>query len=212
MTNKPILNRSIEAAAIVFTNHSPEEIGANPVVWLGKEAQDGMALLAHADDGVIWGKVMGEKIVFPDIDNFSQAELRPITLQMARLFNEETEIFLWRTGEGVWQARRVTDLEAGSQARDKRFPWAFDEQQVLWGMGIIGFDGEFSLAADGEEGLHHAPPVRQPEGLFDERSERLRGERKLRLTVRQYLTEDEQTGWLRIGMSRLVSVGMEEGS
>lgn len=209
MANTPNLNRRIEPAAISLTTYTPGQIGENPKAWLEKQAQDGMTLLAHADDGVIWGKVMGTEIVLPNIPDFVQAELRPITLQMARLFNEETELFLWRAGEGVWQARQVTDLAVGSQGGDEGFASAFDEQQVLWGTGIVGFDGEFSLAEDGEEGFHHAPPVRQPEGLFGSH-ERLRGERKLRLNVRHYLAEDEHTGWLRVALSRLIGVGMEE--
>jgi CRISPR-associated protein (TIGR03984 family) len=202
-----ILNRTIAQRSVTTETFASELIAQDPISWLKGKATDEMILLAHADDGVIWGRFRNHTFYPPQTLDFVQAELRPVTLQMARLFSQETEIFLWRVNEGMWRARQVTDgdvvVEGSSSNRS-----CFDEEQVLWGTGIIGFDGEFSLSEDGEEGFHHAPPVHVAEGLFGEHQRR-RGERKLRLMVRHYLEEDKATGWLRIGMSRLTDVGME---
>lgn len=203
-----ILKRQIEHRVVDMQTISSDIIGEDPVTWLIEQATDEMILLAHADDGVIWARFRNGEFQMPRLSkvNFEQAMLRPLTLQMARVFNQDTEIFLWRIDEGVWCARQVTDTR--SEAHDSQAHPCFDEDQVLWGTGIIDFDGEFSLAEDGEEGFHHAPPAGIAEGLFGQHA-RLRGERKLRLLVRHYLEADETTGWHRIGMSRLISVRME---
>ena len=203
-----ILNRQIKHCTVEIQTIDSNIVGADPVTWLMGHAVDEMILLAHADDGVIWARFRNGEFQVPRLSNvdFEQAVLRPLTLQMARVFNQDTEIFLWRIDEGTWCARQVTDARA--EAQDSQARPCFDEDQVLWGTGIINFDGEFSLAEDGEEGFHHAPPVRTAEGLFGQHA-RLRGERKLRLAVRHYLETDTATGWHRIAMSRLTDVGME---
>jgi len=183
----------------MLQSYSAEEVGADPVEWLTEHVEDSMLLLAHADDGVIWGAVSNKEIIFPTRASFVQAEFRPVTLQMARLFNNKTEIYLWRTDERRWRARKVTDSSDKSPERDKRFPWAFDEQHVLWGTEMEPYGERFSLAKDGEEGLPHALPITSTNVSRP-------GERKLRLGVRHYLQEDELTGWLHICMSRLTGV------
>ena len=214
MAERKILDRKIEPGSVMLEQFAPAEVGAEPVAWLKGKATDGMVLLAHADDGVIWGRVRNGEFDTPQIDrpDFKQVTLRPITLQMARLFDETTEIFLWRVDEGSWRARQVTDA-MGGEGNDPRFRQRFDEYQVLWGTGIIDFDGEFSLANDGEEEFHHAPPVGIDIGSFAPEHEiqiRRRGKRNLRLKVRHYLESDGETGWLRVAQSRLVGVEMEE--
>src|SRR5947199_5744016 len=89
--------------------------------WLQKQAADHHLpwLLAHADDGVIWGRLDGGRLV----TSFEAAagdggalgvcpELRTVTLQQARLFGPAAELLLWRDGGGRWQARLIRDCAA----------------------------------------------------------------------------------------------------
>jgi CRISPR-associated protein (TIGR03984 family) len=208
MNKGNILDREIEEGEVQIRKFAPDAVGGDPETWLLSLAEEGMTLLAHADDGVIWGTVRNRQFDWPDIKGFQQVALCPETLQMARLFDANTEIFLWRLDEGRWQARLLYDGSGTSPADAEPVPAVnhyFDEAQVLWGTGIIGFDATFSQANDGEEQFHHAPPVGQDKVQWG-KQERGKGDRRLRLHVRHYLEEDEETGWLRIGLSRLFKV------
>ena len=74
---KPQLDQDVQVAAV-----SAPELAD----WFAEQATDGMTLfLAHADDGVIWGRVEDKQLllagsVFPAV----AVELRPTTLRQAR--------------------------------------------------------------------------------------------------------------------------------
>jgi CRISPR-associated protein (TIGR03984 family) len=176
-----------------------DTLEADLVGWLVAQAQahDLTTLLAHADDGVIWGE-MRQKQLLTSGDVFSEPDvsppLRALTLQQARLFGPAAELLLWRT-EGGWQARLVTD-DVGDEVE------CFDEWQILWGTRCEGSRDGFTLVADGAQGLRHAPPVRVDVRLFDPGENR----RPLRLQVRHYLETDTESGLLRVTLSRLVQV------
>lgn len=160
--------------------------------WL--EAQVGDAagtfyLLAHADDGVIWGRVEKGALTTAHDMGFGPP-LRMETLQSARLFSDAREVFVWRDGEGDFHARAIIDDEG----EPVEF---FDEDQILWGNRFEQADGGFSLMSDGAQGLRHAVPiaVAPPNGK----------QRPLRLTVRHYLSEDD-SGLVRVAYSRLVTL------
>jgi len=166
-------------------------------VWLLAQAQEfGLTtLLAHADDGLIWGQVRGERLYlsseyFPRVS----PPLRAVTLQEARLFGPEAELHLWRDEEGRWQARLVQDGTGEPVER-------FDEYQMLWGTRREGEKGGFTLVSDGEMGHRHAPPVPADKLRFGQK-----GRRPLRLQVRHYLATDDHTGLLYVYLSRLVAV------
>ena len=165
-------------------------------------------LLAHADDGVIWGRVEGGRLrtahdVFTAHD--ASAALRPPTLQQARLFGVDGELLVWRADES-WQARLVL----GSQG-----DWveAYDEWQILWGTRAESKRDGFTLVAEGAQGLRHAPPVELDAALFAPEENR----HPLRLQVRHYLETEPSRGLLRFTLSRLVRVtdetqaGKEQG-
>lgn len=139
--------------------------------WLIRHAkQHGLRwLLAHADDGVIWGRMDGDRLVTSHdaARGNSQAEtvcppLRDKTLQQARLFGDDAEVLLWRDGDGTMRARLIRDVsdgEASGRAVD-RWEEAIDEVHLLWGMGQPDQLAEgFSLWTHGAEGLRHAVPV-----------------------------------------------------
>lgn len=147
-------------------------------------------LLAHADDGVIWGKVTGRKLAlsgdsFPDLSPALRAE----TLQQARLFGSGAEAFLWRADDG-WQGRTVTEAEGEVGP-------AYDEVTILWGTTVEARSGEFTRVVEGQQGIRHAPPVSLGPGKFESHS--------IRLVVRHYLDFDGD-GAAFVSLSRLVDL------
>lgn len=197
MSNSDTLRRSIEKGQVDIRTFKEEDVGGEPVAWLKAQAQEGMTLLAHADDGVIWGQVKDGAMHMPPAEVHEQVELRKETLQMARLFDDNQEVFLWRVEEGRWRARTVTE--------GKGDPCEYlDEMQVLWGTKVEEVGGGFVRVADGEQGMHHAPPLadlRKKQDWDDDHP--------LRLGVRHYLTEDDE-GWVRMALSRLTGLKRQE--
>jgi CRISPR-associated protein (TIGR03984 family) len=163
---------------------------AEPVMALQQAAASGRYawLLAHADDGVIWGRVQDGQLItsdsaFPAVS----PPLRALTLQQARLFGPAGEVLVWRTNAG-WQQRELTD-GAGESAE------AFDEDVILWGTNA-GEQTErngFWLAVESDLGLQHAPPVK------------MNKRHTLKLRMRHYLDFDSE-GAAFVRVSRLVDV------
>lgn len=171
--------------------------------WLQKKAKDYdlTYLLAHADDGVIWGEFRKTGLVtsqdaFPEL-----AQLRLCTLQQCRIFGNNTEVFenntevmLWKVGQD-WKARLIQD--GNLSAEDY-----ICEKQILWGTKLEGEPKKgFTLVSDGSEGLRHAVPLTLTKENFQ-------GDncRPLRLEVRHYIDYDQETGVARIYLSRLVNL------
>lgn len=156
-------------------------------------------LLAHADDGVIWGRVDNGRLIASDsIAPKISPPLRPETLQQARLFSHSAELLLWRDGDNKWHARLIREPAVGEKPT---FTEAIDEPQILWGTDPQSFASDFTLMSDGGQGLCHTVPL-EVSGKFDERT------RPLRLWVRHYLAEDDG-GFTRIIASRLFDLRME---
>ncbi len=176
--------------------------------WLGTKARESQLkwLLAHADDGLIWGRFDGNELITSHeaIQGDPQAQkvcppLRLETLQQARIFAEHAELLLWRNGDGIWQARLICDATDGQTA-----DWtdAIDEKQILWGTDTRPLQHGFTLMSDGAQGLRHAVPL-EVRGSFAEQT------RPLRLIVRHYVKEDS-TGFALIAASRLVDLRKEQ--
>ncbi len=175
--------------------------------WLQKHAvAHGLQwLLAHADDGVIWGRVdNGQFVTSHDAaQNDNEAEtvcpsLRLTTLQQARLFSQNAELLLWRDGDNAWHARLLREAKAGETPT---FASGFDEPQILWGTDCRPLPYSFTLMTDGAQGMRHAVPL-AISGTFKEEK------RPLRLVVRHYIGEDA-SGFVRIVASRLVELKKE---
>jgi CRISPR-associated protein (TIGR03984 family) len=177
--------------------------------WLQQQATQRQLpwLLAHADDGVIWGRLVeGRLVTAHDVAQGDAAalpycpELRTVTLQQARLFGDQAELLLWRDGENIWHARLIRDAD---QATGDNADWldALDEWQMLWGTHGKPLANNFTRLWDGAQGLRHAVPM----------SLTLANGGKTtppRLHVRHYLAKDED--FARIVASRLVSLEKEE--
>lgn len=104
-------------------------LDANLADWFAREAStidESAWFLAHADDGVIWGKIRSGKLllsgtVYPNVSPSLHAQ----TVQQARLFGEKAELRLWRDEQG-FSACRLEDVEDEDSE-------AFDEYHILWG-------------------------------------------------------------------------------
>ncbi|MFQ5578797.1 MAG: CRISPR-associated protein Csx19, partial [Anaerolineae bacterium] len=172
------------------------------IAWLLAQGQANNLpyLLAHADDGVIWGKVEGEALrlsheVIPDVS----PPLLAVSLQQVRLFGPAAELMLWRSDAG-WQARLIEDKEGDSTLY-------YDETRLLWGTNREPASTQtFTVVSDGQMGHRHAVPIPVPAARFNGRR------RPLRLHVRHYLQQDERSGLLNVTLSRLLNVTPEETS
>jgi CRISPR-associated protein (TIGR03984 family) len=195
------MNRTIDSQPAVS-----EEVKTDSVsdlrVWLESQAKAHSLkwLLAHADDGVIWGLVDNGKLitsdaVLPDVS----PPLRAETLQQARLFSESGELLLWRNGDKRWHARLIREIQDSDKS-----DWdeAIDEPQILWGTDAQPLNDGFTLMSDGSQGLRHAVPI-PVNGNYNGQT------RPLRLWVRHYLKDDDN-GFTRIIASRLVKLEQEK--
>jgi CRISPR-associated protein (TIGR03984 family) len=156
-------------------------------------------LLAHADDGLIWGTVNDRQLklsgqVFPK----QFPALRSMTLQQLRLFGERAEVLIWRDGDS-WRGRVLEDAPISE-------PRCFDEAQIQVGDHAEDSRDGFTVVAEGQEGLRHAAPLDKiPFEPADNRDRH----HPLRLTVRHYLDRIEEDGTLVIAHSRLVRLSAE---
>jgi len=171
----------------------PANFESGPALALAEQAKAyGLHwLLAHADDGVIWGELRTDGLhlsgdAFP---GFSPP-LRAATLQQARLFGPHAELLLWKD-DAAWRARLIQDSagEGGQYC---------DETHLLWGDRVEQQQDGFVLLREGKEGLHHAPPLPQGARL------------PARLQVRHYLAYDPD-GQAFIAYSRLVALVNQGG-
>lgn len=160
----------------------------NPEAWLEKQSEEHHLpyLLAHADDGVIWGRFDNDgKLIlagraFSEVDGVD-VKLRKKTLQQLRLFGRRGELFLWRTGNNL-QVRLIID--------DPIEEDTLEEVYLLWGEPSKTNMG-FTLMHEGLQGLRHAPPLN------------ILSEDPLGLKVRHYVKYDE-IDQAYIAFSRLV--------
>lgn len=162
--------------------------------WLSQFATEGDILLAHAVDGVIWGRISNgqlQPLTSHHIDPKISPELRVETLQQLRLFNAERELYLWRDGDG-WQARHANEFH------DENDPAVLEEYHILWGTkGTLKKHG-FTLLEDGSQGLRHIIPI-DASGV---------NEKNIRacMWVHHYLDKDSETGVASIVYSRLAGI------
>jgi CRISPR-associated protein (TIGR03984 family) len=179
----------------IKTQVHPPVSAPDPVVALREQAANGnyAYLLAYADDGILWGKVVDKKLVTSgDLDAFRDVspQLRTETLWEARLFGPNAEYLLWREGQS-FKARLVMD-QAGKEVD------CYDESLILWGTDA---DGEakkgFFPVREADMGIRHTPPLL------------LKKRHSLRLVVRNYLKDDE-AGAAVVTISRLVDLSNGE--
>ncbi len=151
-------------------------------------------LLAHADDGVIWGRFESDGTLLTQTkpeDLFQKYKLPTLqwsTLQQCRMFSKNNEVMVWKANQRP-KARVVTELEKTEY---------ICEPQILWGTNGIKRDN-FTLLWDGSQGLRHAVPFTD----IDLKGDRLVN--PVRLLVHHYIDYDD-SGVARIYLSRLVDL------
>lgn len=171
------------------------------ISWLEEQAKTWNLnyLLAHAEDGVIWGRfdsgklTTAEQIFHQPEFNVDFPSLRVLTLQQCRIFGEHGEVLLWRTSE-TWRSRLVQD----NSEVDK-----IPERQILWGTHGEKRDN-FTLLRHGSQGFRHAVPFSEIE--LGDRHQLIN---PVRLIVHHYITYDDD-GVARISLSRLVDLTTEK--
>ena len=164
--------------------------------WLEEQARSYQLdyLLAHAEDGVIWGRfdrgklTTAEKIFHKPEFEVDFPTLRLLTLQQCRVFGQNSEILLWRIGE-KWRSRFLGNLQ-----QDK----TIEERQILWGTHGVKRDN-FTLLWHGSQGLKHAVPFTN----ITFNGNKLVN--PVRLLVHHYIEYDD-SGVARIHRSRLVNL------
>ncbi|WP_448382313.1 type III-D CRISPR-associated protein Csx19 [Desulfosoma sp.] len=177
--------------------------------WVtGGEKPDGfdegfLWLLAHCRDGVTWGRFDRAKGAwrlssspFPDhCPGISQTNLLEI-----RLFGPRQEIFIWRCDEEFCGRLLIDDVkeETNSPARPD------EETRILLGDRLEDGPKDGFTVVGTADGRQQVVPLEcSPEDFHRKRS-------PLRLTVRHYFDQDEETGAVRIAASRLVHVFKED--
>ncbi|MGB3240227.1 MAG: CRISPR-associated protein Csx19 [Geitlerinemataceae cyanobacterium] len=185
--NQPIVDRSqiLEFSDLVeFHNWLREKAASHQLTYL----------LAHADDGVIWGRfdreklTTADKIFYPSEFNVYLPKLRLRTLQQCRIFGNNGEILLWRINDRQFKWRFIGNLQ-----QEKII-----EKQILWGTHGIKRDN-FTLLSEGSQGLKHAVP------FTDIELNNKKLVNPVRLLVHHYISYDE-SGVARIDRSRLVDL------
>lgn len=171
----------------IETNNVEDDLNG----WLEAQAQQHQLtyLLAHADDGVIWGHFHQGYLCTSNRVLRESPPLHIETLQQCRIFGQEGEILLWKA-DGSWKAGLVTDPDTET----------IEEKQLLLGThGKIHASEGFTVLWDGAQGLKHAVPFTQIELQANQKLTQ-----SLRLLVHHYIDYDED-GVARITLSRLVN-------
>ncbi len=130
--------------------------------WLeGQAATHGLVwLLAHADDGVIWGRFENGQLLTAreaTSDPRSGPIWREITLQQARLFSEHAELLLWREDGDTRRARLI---RGAKEEEEPNWIEAYDEKQLLWGLTGQNLTGTFTRLEHAGIGCAHVPPIK----------------------------------------------------
>ena len=169
--------------------------------WLSRQMRINQLgyLLAHADDGVIWGRLDEEGLITShNVEPECTPPLRIETLQTVRIFGPDGELLVWRDEMGVWTGRQIAEYTLDTPPGWAR---AFDERQILLGTKAEPRGRNFTLMREGSQGLVHIVPLKVT-GRIDEQH------RPLRLVVRHYV-RIERNGFMRIDASRLYSLYLQ---
>ena len=90
---------------LLRTHHESGKLEKDPISWFNEHTQPDDLMLAHALDGVIWGRqdTSGNWDYPP-----TSPELRLETLQQIRVFNLNRELYAWKT-HNTWYFRIIKD-------------------------------------------------------------------------------------------------------
>jgi len=159
--------------------------------WLTEQLMKyGPSMLAFADDGVIWGKLVDGKLTLAP----EAPALREVTLQQAFVFGTECEVRLFKDELGEWKALRVVDGDNPELV--------IKESQVLWGDKVTEpAKNGFFYAEEYRAGI--AGQWLPVERAFDAKE-------CVRLSVHHLVEYDNETGEARIALSRLAGLSVDK--
>lgn len=194
------------------------EDGKEIKLWLEEQAKKyGLRwLLAHLDDGVIWGEIRrGGLILSSEIASDVSPPLRAETLWEIRLFGPAGELYVWREEPhlakvNTLKARLFRDTSAIESTDSCEHQEYFDEEFILWGTRGKAVENEISFTRmiEGNQGLVHVVPLSGLNGKHVDRNEV--PFHPLRLRFRHYLQDDKETGFTYIVTSRLCDLYAKE--
>ena len=126
--------------------------------FLQKNAKNGDILLAYFQDGVLWGKVIDDELIYPKTPEFNDS-----AFLRAFLFNETRELRIIKTLEGLIKAFESYEKE-DYQGDD----FSFDRNYLLWGDKIAypqpeGCPKGFTCVEMGQRGIRQVLPVSESE-------------------------------------------------
>ncbi|HRK74815.1 MAG TPA: CRISPR-associated protein Csx19 [Rhodothermales bacterium] len=157
------------------------------LLWLNQKANGYQYLLAFCDEGVIWGRVEEDKIVFPK--KSVQPLFLDLTLQEVRLFGKNGELYLWKTEDGF----HARSIHIKKTDEDPTWSYQHNEQYYLWGHKVQDIENGFTCLQEGKQGMRHVVPIQ------------VKDSQDLKLVVRHFLTQ-EGFEPLRVVTSRLVDI------
>lgn len=177
----------------------PADFATNKGQWLVETAHQQINegatrfALIHADDGVLWAKVEGNKLTLPSEDGETEwtPKLRTTTIQQCRVFGADGELFIWREAEDQWRGRIVKHEDGDGHY--------FEEQHILYGCRLHNSQTAapgFSPIFEPTTGIRQIVPV-SAASLTDYK--------RITLTVVNYLDRDEDYQ-ARIFCSRLKTI------
>lgn len=167
-----------------------------PREWLTARAREiGAAYFwGYAENGALWGRFddAGLKLAGDVFQEFRIA-LTPNTLQQARLFAANAELFLWREGK-EWRARVIRDLQGEIDCIERDY-WLWGTPHVDENTKQIVAQDNFTLFVEGAQGMRHAPP-----------RDDLKVNQRAALRVKHYVAYDDAEGQAYVALSRLVEI------
>jgi len=208
--------QGLERAGSIDADHqwSDPEFGA-ALTRLRAGAGDPLWLLAHCDDGVIWGIVEHDALRLP-MAFASRADVaiprpRAVTIQQLRIFGSGGELLVWRNedvdrpsgGDGSgWLRGRLLLDQPIDPSRPHTEPKP--ERWLLFGDSLESSGGESAFAVVAERRRRRVQVVPVAE-------EHLDGRFRVALNVKHYFECDGESGCVRRAITRLVSLEVTNG-
>lgn len=193
-----MIKRTIQATPSLLGPTSNLSAATNARDWFTEQIRELNLrwLLAHADNGVIWGELRDSELrLSSDAFGLDTLTLSWTTLQQARLFGSSGELRVWM-GPNNWQAQLRRDGEENGTLIEY-----IEETHFLWGTKANESRDGFTEIVEGSQGIIHTPPI----------SVAPKETQRAALLVRHYIAEDEN-GVARIVDSRLVALQAPEVS
>ncbi|NLI82935.1 MAG: hypothetical protein GX443_14775 [Deltaproteobacteria bacterium] len=173
-------------------NKKPE--GAEGLGWLLAHCHDGVTWGRLGEDGLVW---LVSSAVFPDLSPAISAS----NLLEMRLFGKGKEVLIWRS-EAEFSGRCLSD-DAGDPKGGDSPTRPDDETRILLGDRLLAGPKDGFSRVGTASGREQAVPLECTEQDFTG------GRQPLRVRVRHYFEQDSQTGAVRVAASRLVDIFKE---